>query len=185
MHRHLRLLGDFPISMCIFYYFRAGYKLASARIIGYYLACMKNFTVHFGWSPAQMGDDEIRDYLYYLIKNKKASQSLINQNYSALSLKYGDLLSRIWHTAKPWVKRVYSTWTKRLKSFKITDNYLTWVFGMIHAPCSVWCGTSCQLESIIVSINYLKLFERRIRALLAEPTFRKMRGKTARVTPRD
>ena len=75
-------------------------KNFSPRTIGCYLDCMKKFTVHFGRSPVEMGDDEIREYLHHLIKQKKASQSAVNQNYSALKLFYETTLQRPWNTLK-------------------------------------------------------------------------------------
>lgn len=75
-------------------------KNFSPRTVACYLACVKDFTVHFGRSPAEMGDDEIREYLYYLIKQKKASQSSMNQNYSALKFFYETTLQRPWNTSK-------------------------------------------------------------------------------------
>jgi site-specific recombinase XerD len=69
-------------------------KNFSLRTIESYLGWMRNFTIHFGKSPDLMGDDEIRDYLYYLLKEKKASQSSINQAYSALKFFYETTLQR-------------------------------------------------------------------------------------------
>ena len=80
-------------------------KNYSARTRQCYLACMRSFTLHFGKSPAEMADDEIRQYLYYLIKEKKASQSVINQSYSALKFFYETTLQRQWNTLRiPRVK---------------------------------------------------------------------------------
>jgi integrase/recombinase XerD len=72
-------------------------KNLSPRTIECYLARMKDFTVHFGRSPAELGDDEIRRYLYYLKKDKQASQSVINQSYSSLKFFYQRTLQRSWN----------------------------------------------------------------------------------------
>ncbi len=70
-----------------------------------YLACVKRFAVHFHRSPDELGGHEIRKYLHYLIKDKKASQSAINQAYSALKFFYQTTLGRDWDGLKiPRVK---------------------------------------------------------------------------------
>ena len=77
----------------------------SPKTTSCYLACVRGFALHFGQSPDIMGDTEIRDYLYYLIKEKKASQSAINQTYSALKFFYETTLERDWNGSKiPRVK---------------------------------------------------------------------------------
>ena len=72
-------------------------KNLSPRTIECYLARMKDFTVNFGRSPAELGDDEIRQYLYYLKKDKQASQSVINQSYSSLKFFYQRTFQRSWN----------------------------------------------------------------------------------------
>ena len=72
-------------------------KNLSPRTMECYLARMKDFTLYFGRSPAGLGDDEIRQYLYYLKKEKRASQSIINQSYSALKFFYQRTLQRSWN----------------------------------------------------------------------------------------
>ena len=75
-------------------------KNFSLRTIDTYLACVKSFVAHYKRSPELMGYNEIRDYLYYLLKDKKASQSTINQTYSALKFLYQNTLRRDWDTFK-------------------------------------------------------------------------------------
>ena len=58
---------------------------------------MKNFALHFHRSPEQLSEQEIREYLHYLIQEKKASQSLIRQAYSALKFLYETTLKRDWN----------------------------------------------------------------------------------------
>ena len=48
-------------------------------------------------SPEKPGDNDIRDYLYYLLKEKKAAQSSMNQAYSALKFFYEKTLERDWN----------------------------------------------------------------------------------------
>lgn len=72
----------------------------SPKTISCYLACMKNFTIHFRRSPDEMGQDEIRGYLSYLMEEKKASQSVISQSYSALKFFFETTLQRQWNLSK-------------------------------------------------------------------------------------
>jgi hypothetical protein len=51
----------------------------SPRTIATYLTCIKNVALYFRKSPAKLSDEEIRDYLYYLIEERKASQARISQ----------------------------------------------------------------------------------------------------------
>jgi len=62
-----------------------------------YLASVKSFALYFHRSPAELGDQEIREYLHYLIQEKKASQSVISQSYSALKFLYETTLKRDWN----------------------------------------------------------------------------------------
>ena len=72
----------------------------SIRSIESYLGWMKSYTLHYGMSPEKLGDDDIRNYLYYLLKEKKAAQSSINQAYSALKFFYEKTLARSWNEEK-------------------------------------------------------------------------------------
>ena len=62
-----------------------------------YLASIKSFVLHFRQSPDQLGDQEVREYLHYLIQEKKVSQSVISQSYSALKFFYETTLKRGWN----------------------------------------------------------------------------------------
>jgi site-specific recombinase XerD len=75
-------------------------KNLSERTIETYLKCVKNFVIYYGKSPEDMDHDAIRDYLYYLLKEKNASQATINQHYSALKLLYQTTLGRDWDALK-------------------------------------------------------------------------------------
>jgi site-specific recombinase XerD len=75
-------------------------KNFSIRTIEAYLGWMRSYTLHYGMSPEKLGDDDIRNYLYYLLKEKKASQSSVNQAYSALKFFYATTLGRAWNEAK-------------------------------------------------------------------------------------
>jgi integrase/recombinase XerD len=75
-------------------------KNLSPRTIETYLGWMKDYTIHYGKSPEELGDEDIRNYLYYLLKEKGVSQSSINQAYSALKFFYEKTLGRTWNEDK-------------------------------------------------------------------------------------
>jgi len=75
-------------------------KNLSHRTIKTYLACMKGFVLHYGRSPEGLGDKEIKDYLYFLLKEKGASRSKINQTYSAIKFFYERTLNKKWDPLK-------------------------------------------------------------------------------------
>ncbi|MEW6668404.1 MAG: site-specific integrase [Thermodesulfobacteriota bacterium] len=78
----------------------------SPRTISTYLACMKNVAAYFRRSPAELGDEEIRDYLYHLIEERKASQAVISQNYSSLKFFFEHTLQKQWNQKRvPWSKQ--------------------------------------------------------------------------------
>ena len=72
-------------------------KNLSPRTRSCYLTWVRSFALHFHRSPEEMGDREIREYLHYLIKEKKASQSGVSQAYSALKFFYETTLKRDWN----------------------------------------------------------------------------------------
>ena len=50
----------------------------SPKTISCYVGCMKAVAAHFGKSPAELSDDEIREYLHYLMEVRKTSQAVIS-----------------------------------------------------------------------------------------------------------
>jgi integrase/recombinase XerD len=72
----------------------------SPRTVSCYLACMRNVAIHFGKSPAELGDEEIRGYMHHLIEERKASQALISQSYSALKFFFEKTLQRSWNASR-------------------------------------------------------------------------------------
>jgi len=62
-----------------------------------YLDWMRRFSAHFGKSPDQLGDEEIKGFLHHLLREKKASQSGMNQAYSALKFFYTTTLGKTWN----------------------------------------------------------------------------------------
>ena len=82
-------------------------KNLSERTIKTYLGCIKNFARHYGKSPDQMDHKAIRDFLYYLLKEKNSSQAAISQHYSALKFFYQTTLGRDWDALKiPRCRRI-------------------------------------------------------------------------------
>jgi integrase/recombinase XerD len=73
-----------------------------------YLRQVNHFTRHFGRSPRQLGEKEIKEYLLYLIREKKLSTATVNQCYHALKFLYKTTLNREWVIAR----------VPRLKSIK-------------------------------------------------------------------
>jgi len=72
----------------------------SPKTISCYLTCVKNVAVHFRKSPAELGDEEIRSYLHYLMEEKKASQSVLVQTYSALKFFFEKTLQKDWNASR-------------------------------------------------------------------------------------
>lgn len=75
-------------------------KGMSPKTISCYLGCMKSVAAHFGRSPADLSDEEIREYLHYLIVVRKTSQAVISQSYSALKFFFEHTLQRQWNHAR-------------------------------------------------------------------------------------
>lgn len=69
----------------------------SPKTIACYLACMKGVAKHFRKSPAELGDEEIRAYLHYLMEERKVSQSVLVQTYSALKFFFEKTLQKQWN----------------------------------------------------------------------------------------
>lgn len=71
-----------------------------------YLAHVASFSKYFGKSPDLLGTEEIKDYLHYVITERKLSKSYINQAYSALKFFYETTLGRDWEMKSiPRVRR--------------------------------------------------------------------------------
>jgi integrase/recombinase XerD len=61
-----------------------------------YVDHVARFAKHFGKSPDLLGPEEIRTYQVYLINNKKASWSVLQQSVSALRFLYRVTLGKDW-----------------------------------------------------------------------------------------
>ena len=71
-----------------------------------YLSQVRDFSRHFNRSPLHLWEREIKEYLLYLIRKKKASYSHVNQCYCALKFLYGTTFHRKWVMEKvPCIKR--------------------------------------------------------------------------------
>jgi len=71
-----------------------------------YISHVKAYAKHFGQSPDKLGINEIKQYLHYLIMERKLSKSYINITYSALKFFYTVTLGREWEMKQiPRVKR--------------------------------------------------------------------------------
>jgi len=81
-------------------------KNLSSRTKRCYLDWMSRFARHFRKPPDELGDEEIKTFLHFLLQEKKASQSAMNQAYSALKFFYETTLGRPWNgTQIPRCKR--------------------------------------------------------------------------------
>ena len=72
----------------------------SPRTIEAYLRHVKAFTRYFGKAPDLLGEEEVRQYLQYLLDECKASWSKMNVGYSGLKFFYVETLHRDWQVAK-------------------------------------------------------------------------------------
>lgn len=100
----------------------------SPKTIKAYIGHMKAFTRMHGKSPAKMGDNEIRTYLYHLKVEKQSSGSNLCQAYSALKFFYTRVLKRSWnfdripHPKKEKKLPVVLAVEEVQKLFKMTTN---------------------------------------------------------------
>ena len=69
----------------------AGYSPGTRKI---YLLYARQFSKHFMRSPAQMGEEEIRTFLLYLIEERNISQETLRQVRAALKFLYAMSLRR-------------------------------------------------------------------------------------------
>jgi site-specific recombinase XerD len=61
-----------------------------------YIRAVAQFALFFGKSPEQLGREEIRTYLLYLLRKKRVSKSTYRQVLSALRLLYRTTLGKDW-----------------------------------------------------------------------------------------
>jgi len=71
-----------------------------------YLSRVRDISVYYNKSPDKLTRDEIKDYLHYLIEEKKYSSSYVNQCYSALKFFFEITIRKNWMMDKiPRTKR--------------------------------------------------------------------------------
>lgn len=71
-----------------------------------YLGCARDFVRHMRRPPAELGKEEIRNYLLYLLNEKQVSSSYFNQALAALRFLYQHVLERGWEIEKiPFQKK--------------------------------------------------------------------------------
>ena len=68
----------------------------SDKTVSSYLNQVARYAVYYGRSPELLGTEEIKNYLHYLIAEKKLSSSYINQAYSGLRFLYETTLNKTW-----------------------------------------------------------------------------------------
>jgi site-specific recombinase XerD len=72
-----------------------------------YLRHVSQFSRHYGRSPRHLGEKEVKEYLLYLLREKKVSTATVNQCYHALKFLYERTLNRMWVMARvPRVRRL-------------------------------------------------------------------------------
>ena len=70
-----------------------------------YLRYAKNYAEYFMRSPADMGEEQIREYLLYLVQEKKAGPSTVRMSVAALKFLYTHTLDRPEEFVRiPWPK---------------------------------------------------------------------------------
>jgi len=67
------------------------------RTIKDYVEHVARFAKHYNCSPNKLGDKHIREYLHYLLAEKKFSWSYVNVTYCALKFLYKNVLHRPWN----------------------------------------------------------------------------------------
>ncbi len=97
----------------------------SPNTIKAYVGHMVSFVKYFNKSPDLMGENEIRQYLHYLVKQKKASWSSINISYNAFKFFYTKTLHRKWnveHIPRPKGSNSLPIVLSRSEVIKIFDS---------------------------------------------------------------
>jgi site-specific recombinase XerD len=80
-------------------------KLSPSTRRNYLLYCRK-FAGHYGRSPEELGETEIREYLLHLIQVEQVSYSTYRQILAALKFLYGVTLGRAWEVERiPFPRR--------------------------------------------------------------------------------
>jgi integrase/recombinase XerD len=75
-------------------------KNYSRRTIVCYLSCISCMSRYYKRTPEAISTDDVKEYLYYLIQNKKTSVSIINQIISAYKVLITGVLEKEWFSIK-------------------------------------------------------------------------------------
>jgi len=67
---------------------------SSPKTVKLYVHCVARFAWHFGRSPAQLGEKEVRTYLLYLLQERKVAVGTYKQALAALRFLYRWVLQR-------------------------------------------------------------------------------------------
>jgi integrase/recombinase XerD len=62
-----------------------------------YLQTMDRFTKHFGKHPKDLGIPQIKEYMHYLLHEKKYAHNTVNSHLAALRFYYRNILFRYWY----------------------------------------------------------------------------------------
>lgn len=78
----------------------------SEKTVEAYLGAVRRFAEHFGRSPEELGQEEVRSYLLELIEGRRCSWSTVNQAQCGLRFFYRHVVGRPLDVEKlPFVKR--------------------------------------------------------------------------------
>lgn len=72
----------------------------SERTIDTYVTELSVLSKHYGRSPSTLSHQDVKDFCYYLLQEKKLSNSTINQVISAWKILQVDVLSKDWEAIK-------------------------------------------------------------------------------------
>jgi integrase/recombinase XerD len=75
-------------------------KNFSIRTVKTYLGCVEKFAAYYRKSPEDLGQEDIRNYLHYLRKERNLATSSINQAHGALKFLYQTTLGRNWDSLR-------------------------------------------------------------------------------------
>ena len=71
-------------------------KKASKNTIDAYIRQVRQFSEYHGKCPSKLGREDVRQYLLYLVKEKKVAEGTYGQAMAALKFLYGTTLGRKW-----------------------------------------------------------------------------------------
>jgi len=69
-------------------------KAYSPNTMRSYLRCARHFAKHYMRSPEEMGEEEVRDFLIYLVRDRQASPATLDMYVNALKFLYNITLKR-------------------------------------------------------------------------------------------